>query len=123
MRERKSSERQSLERELKLLKAVDQAKKPIGTRELARLLDLSSAIAQRLVNTLTERHYLQRDPDTKRYMIGYQTLTFGEFLVSTAFWSMTVRNVSSDSDPTMRLLQATRAERVLKHQRWLQEMR
>ncbi|ESY87244.1 IclR family transcriptional regulator [Mesorhizobium sp. LNHC229A00] len=87
MRERKSSEKigsksQSLDRGLELLEAVNQAEKPIGTRELARLLDLSPAIAQRLVNTLTERHYLQRDPDTKRYIIGYQTLTFGAFLMS-----------------------------------------
>jgi len=87
MRERKSSanhgsKSQSLERGLELLEAVNQAEKPIGTRELARVLDLSPAIVQRLVNTLTERHYLQRDPDTKRYTIGYQTLIFGASLMA-----------------------------------------
>ncbi len=75
------SKSQSLERGLELLEAVNQAEKPVGTRELARILDLSPAIVQRLVNTLAERHYLQRDPDTKRYSIGYQTLTFGASLM------------------------------------------
>lgn len=75
------SKSQSLERGLELLEAVNQADRPIGTRELARLLDLSPAIAQRLVNTLAERHYLQRDPETKRYMIGYQTLIYGASLM------------------------------------------
>ncbi|MDG4904249.1 IclR family transcriptional regulator [Mesorhizobium sp. WSM4962] len=74
------SKSQSLERGLELLEAVNQAERPIGTRELARLLDLSPAIVQRLVNTLAERHYLRRDPETRRYTIGYQTLAFGASL-------------------------------------------
>lgn len=75
------SKSQSLERGLEILEAVNQAERPMGTRELARLLELSPAIVQRLVNTLAERHYLQRDPDTKRYTIGYQTLIFGASLM------------------------------------------
>ncbi|UPJ63686.1 IclR family transcriptional regulator [Bradyrhizobium sp. 191] len=75
------SKSQSLERGLEILEAVNHAERPIGTRELARLLELSPAIVQRLVNTLAERHYLQRDPDTKRYTIGYQTLIFGASLM------------------------------------------
>lgn len=75
------SKSQSLARGLDILEAIDQAERPMGTRELARALDLSPAIVQRLVNTLAERRYLQRDPDSKRYTIGYQTLTFGASLV------------------------------------------
>lgn len=75
------SKSQSLERGLELLETVNQAERPVGTRELARMLDLSPAIVQRLVNTLAERHYLKRDPDTKRYTIGYQTLVFGASLM------------------------------------------
>ncbi|WP_457578206.1 IclR family transcriptional regulator [Ensifer adhaerens] len=75
------SKSQSLDRGLEILEAVNQAERPMGTRELARVLELSPAIVQRLVNTLAERHYLQRDPDTKRYTIGYQTLTFGASLM------------------------------------------
>lgn len=74
------SKSQSLERGLEILEAVNQAERPMGTRELARVLDLSPAIVQRMVNTLAERHYLRRDPETKRYTIGYQTLSFGASL-------------------------------------------
>lgn len=79
-RDNQMSKSQSLERGLEVLEAINQAERPMGTRELARALDLSPAIVQRLVNTLAERHYLQRDPDTKRYTIGYQTLIFGASL-------------------------------------------
>lgn len=79
-REKQMSKSQSLERGLEVLEAINRAERPMGTRELARTLNLSPAIVQRLVNTLAERHYLQRDPDTKRYTIGYQTLIFGASL-------------------------------------------
>lgn len=68
---------QSLERGLQILELVQDSSVPLGTREMARRLGLSAPTVQRLVNTLSEHHYLARDPDTRRYKIGYQALIFG----------------------------------------------
>lgn len=68
---------QSLERGLMVMELLNQSDKPMGTREIARKLDLSPAIVQRLINTLNEMHYVRRDAATKRYSIGYQVLGIG----------------------------------------------
>ena len=71
---------QSLERGLMVMELLNQSDRPMGTREIARALDLSPAIVQRLINTLNEKHYLRRDATTKRYSIGYQVLGIGQKL-------------------------------------------
>lgn len=71
---------QSLERGLMVMELLNQSERPMGTREIARVLDLSPAIVQRLINTLNEKHYVRRDAATKRYSIGYQVLGIGQKL-------------------------------------------
>lgn len=71
---------QSLERGLIVMELLNQSDRPMGTREIARALDLSPAIVQRLINTLNEKHYVRRDAITKRYSIGYQVLGIGQKL-------------------------------------------
>lgn len=71
---------QSLERGLMVMELLNQADRPMGTREIARVLNLSPAIVQRLINTLNEKHYVRRDAATKRYSIGYQVLGIGQKL-------------------------------------------
>jgi DNA-binding IclR family transcriptional regulator len=71
---------QSLERGLMVMELLNQSDRPMGTREIARTLDLSPAIVQRLINTLNEKHYVRRDAATKRYSIGYQVLGIGQKL-------------------------------------------
>ncbi len=68
---------QSLERGLEPLELVQKSDKPLGTRDMARKLGVSPAAVQRLVNTLNERNYLARDPETRRYRVGYQAILFG----------------------------------------------
>ena len=68
---------QSLERGLMVMELLNQSDKPMGTREIARTLDLSPAVIQRLINTLNEKHYVRRDAATNRYSIGYQVLGIG----------------------------------------------
>lgn len=60
-----------------VMELLNQSDRPMGTREIARALDLSPAIVQRLINTLNEMHYVRRDAATKRYSIGYQVLGIG----------------------------------------------
>ena len=71
---------QSLERGLDVMELLNASARPLGTREIARQLDLSPAIVQRLLNTLAERHYIRQNAETKRYGIGYQVLNLGSSL-------------------------------------------
>jgi len=76
------STNQSLARGLQLLSTIDGASEPMGIRELARSLELSASIAQRLVNTLSEAGFLEQVPDTRRYRLGHRALALGSRHVS-----------------------------------------
>jgi IclR family KDG regulon transcriptional repressor len=71
------STNQSLARGLQLLAIIDAASEPIGIRELARSLEISASIAQRLVNTLSEAGFLEQMADTRRYRLGHRALALG----------------------------------------------
>ncbi|MDF3838261.1 IclR family transcriptional regulator [Cupriavidus basilensis] len=73
---------QSLERGLNVMELLNSSDRPLGPREIARQMSLSPAIVQRLLNTLTEKHYVRRDAVTKRYSIGYQILGIGASLMT-----------------------------------------
>lgn len=68
---------QSLDRGLDVLELLDASGQDVGVRDVARKLELSPAIVQRLINTLCERGYLQRDTDTRRYRLGYRAIGLG----------------------------------------------
>ncbi|MFT3817213.1 MAG: IclR family transcriptional regulator [Rubrivivax sp.] len=75
------STNQSLSRGLALLDAVNDSAQPLGVREVARLLQISPSIAQRLANTLMEAGYLQQVPETRKYRLGYRALALGSSMV------------------------------------------
>jgi len=68
---------QSLERGLEILELLDASSEPLGIREMARSLDISPTIVQRLVNTLSEYGYLQQNADMRKYVIGYRAFGLG----------------------------------------------
>jgi DNA-binding IclR family transcriptional regulator len=68
---------QSLDRGLDVLELLEASGHDVGVRDAARQLGLSPAIVQRLINTLCERGYLLRDPDTRRYRLGYRAIGLG----------------------------------------------
>lgn len=72
---------QSLSRGLALLDAVNESAQPLGVRELARMLDISPSIAQRLANTLVEAGYLQQVAETRKYRLGVRALALGSTMV------------------------------------------
>lgn len=74
------SKSQSLERGLNVVELISASHHAMGTREIARALNLSPAIIQRLLNTLSERNYIQQDPATRRYRIGYRMLSISASL-------------------------------------------
>jgi len=75
------AESQSLDRGLTILALLDASPEPVGIREIARQLDLSPAIVQRLVNTLMAHNYVERNVTTRRYSIGYGALGLGNSLL------------------------------------------
>ncbi len=68
------SSNQSLENGLLILSLLKEAKEPLGVREIARRLELSPAVAQRLLNTLSSLGYVEHARNTRRYQIGYAVL-------------------------------------------------
>lgn len=65
---------QSLENGLHILSLLKDAREPLGVREIARRLDLSPAVAQRLLNTLSSQGYVEHADSSRRYQIGYAVL-------------------------------------------------
>lgn len=68
------SSNQSLENGLHILSLLKEANEPLGVREIARRLELSPAVAQRLLNTLSSQGYAEHAGSTRRYQIGYAVL-------------------------------------------------
>src|SRR6185312_8049441 len=68
---------QSLERGLDVLEIVEAEGSEIGVREIARRLELSPTIVQRMVTSLARRGYVDRDAETARYRLGYRALALG----------------------------------------------
>ncbi|MBM3647187.1 MAG: IclR family transcriptional regulator [Alphaproteobacteria bacterium] len=68
---------QSLERGLDILEAIEAENGDVGVRELARRLDLSPSIVQRLVSSLAARGYIEKSSETARYRLGHRAMILG----------------------------------------------
>jgi len=68
---------QSLERGLDVLEIVEAEGADIGVREIARRLELSPTIVQRMVTSLAKRGYVDKNAETSRYRLGYRALALG----------------------------------------------
>jgi len=68
---------QSVHRALAILKAFDDASPVLGISELARRLGLSRSIVMRLVSTLRDGGFLEKEPGTDKYRIGLAAFEVG----------------------------------------------
>jgi len=68
---------QSLERGLDILAMIDSEDGGLGVREIARRKTLSPTIVQRLITSLANRGYVEKNKDTNRYVLGYRALAMG----------------------------------------------
>lgn len=68
---------QSLERGLDILETIEAENGDIGVRELARRLELSPTIVQRLVSSLAVRGYIEKNAETSRYRLGHRSMILG----------------------------------------------
>jgi DNA-binding IclR family transcriptional regulator len=62
---------QSVDRALRLLKAVASAAEPASAQELAQRCDVNRSTAWRLLSTLERHGLVERDAVTGRYLVGY----------------------------------------------------
>ena len=69
---------QSLARGLRILEAIAAHGPEMGVRELARLLELDKSIVSRLVVTLAEHGFLQKNMATRRYRVGPRAHEVGQ---------------------------------------------
>ncbi|HZP91197.1 MAG TPA: IclR family transcriptional regulator [Actinomycetota bacterium] len=70
MRNGEGGSLQSVTRALRSLELIAEAGE-LGVTELGRRLDVHKATASRLAATLAERGFLERDPATERYRLGF----------------------------------------------------
>lgn len=63
----------SLEKGLLILNLLKDAREPLGVREIARRLELTPSVAQRLLNTLAAQGHVEQESN-RRYQIGYAVL-------------------------------------------------
>ncbi len=68
---------QSLERGLDILEVIEAENGDIGVREIARRLNLSPTIVQRLMTSLSNRGYIEKNRETSRYRLGYRAMILG----------------------------------------------
>lgn len=72
---------QSVARALQILRVLADAPDGIGVRELARSIDVSPSIAQRLISTLAEYGFAEQEP-SRRYRVGVQAFAVGNAYLS-----------------------------------------
>jgi DNA-binding IclR family transcriptional regulator len=82
---------QSLERGLDVLETVEAEGGDIGVREIARRLELSPTIVQRMVTSLAKRGYVDKNVETSRYRLGYRSLALGAHGGTGADYMVTAR--------------------------------
>jgi DNA-binding IclR family transcriptional regulator len=73
---------QSLQRGLAILDLLDRATAPLGIREIARAMQLSPTIVQRLTNSLVAAGYVEQVVETKRYKLGYRAMQLGGSMIT-----------------------------------------
>ena len=73
---------QSLQRGLAILKLLDEADGSLGVRDIARKMEISPTIVQRLVYALVDAQFAVQDPVTHKYAIGYRAVALGRSMLS-----------------------------------------
>jgi DNA-binding IclR family transcriptional regulator len=69
---------QSVDRAVRLLKAVSSSPAPVTVWELSRLTGLNRTTVWRLLSTLEQHGLVERDPATTRYRVGYEAIQIAD---------------------------------------------
>lgn len=68
---------------LRLLSTIAKANGEFSVREIGRILDLSPTVTHRLVATLHKYHYLEKNHETGKYLIGIESFRVGNSYAGT----------------------------------------
>jgi len=71
------SRSQSLDRGLQVLETLAATDTELGVRDLARELGIAKSIVQRLLNTLSDRAFIEQDAQSRKYRIGSKSFEIG----------------------------------------------
>ncbi|MEK4068198.1 IclR family transcriptional regulator [Peribacillus sp. FSL R5-0717] len=71
----------SVDRALTIISLVSKRKEGIGVTELASNLDLNKSSIFRLLSTLVDHGFIEQNPETKKYRLGYKYLELSSMLL------------------------------------------
>jgi DNA-binding IclR family transcriptional regulator len=71
----------SVDRALKIITLVSKRKEGVGVTELASNLDLNKSSIFRLLSTLVDHGFIEQNPETKKYRLGYKYLELSSMLL------------------------------------------
>lgn len=84
---------QSVRRCLDVLESIGVSEEPTGVSAVARAVGLSKATTHRLCQTLLDRQFLEQDPRTGQYRLGWRLLWLSSHLLGRVRLSQVVRPV------------------------------
>ncbi|QGU94729.1 helix-turn-helix domain-containing protein [Clostridium bovifaecis] len=68
---------QSVDRAINILEELSKEKEGLGLTELSQLVGLHKSTTHRLLLTLMERGYVDKNPNSGKYLVGVRTLNLG----------------------------------------------
>lgn len=71
----------TVSRALSILRLFSRQRPEIGITELSRELGLSKSIVHRLLRTLEQHQFVERNPETRRYRVGYGAFRLGNLFI------------------------------------------
>jgi IclR family KDG regulon transcriptional repressor len=72
---------QSVDRALTIIKLVSQKREGIGVTDLASIIGLNKSSIFKLLSTLVNHGFIEQDPETKKYRLGYIYLELSSILL------------------------------------------
>lgn len=75
-----ATKNQSLERGIEILNLLDGSAAALGVREIARQMDVSPTIVQRLLSTLVDMGFVLQELGSRKYRLGYRAMSLGASL-------------------------------------------
>jgi IclR family KDG regulon transcriptional repressor len=71
----------SVDRALKIVKLISEKKDGMGVTEVSRQIDINKSAVYRILSTLVQHGFIEQDPESGRYKIGYHFLEISSKLL------------------------------------------
>ncbi|MDQ7911227.1 helix-turn-helix domain-containing protein [Phytohabitans sp. ZYX-F-186] len=92
----------SVNRALDVLEALRDATRPLTLSELASRTNMDKATTMRIARDLLERRYVEQDPDTRRYSMGWSVLELaGRLWSNDSMTQIALRHLEDLRDKTL----------------------